>query len=77
MTKASITVNPQKVRFPLSEDMYGIFYEEINHGGEGGLYAELVRNRAFMDARLPEDTAWYNGTIRTAQNHTENHDLTD
>lgn len=77
MTKANITVNPQKVRFPLSEEMYGIFYEEINHGGEGGLYAELVRNRAFMDARLPEGTAWYNGKVRTAQNHTENHDLSD
>ncbi len=28
---------------------YGIFYEEINHAGDGGLYAELVRNRSFED----------------------------
>ncbi|MBP5619846.1 MAG: hypothetical protein J6X23_05315, partial [Bacteroidaceae bacterium] len=28
---------------------YGIFYEEINHGGDGGLYAELIRNRSFED----------------------------
>ena len=24
------------------------FVQEINHGGEGGLYAELIRNRAFQ-----------------------------
>lgn len=28
---------------------YGIFFEEINHAGEGGLYAELVRNRSFEE----------------------------
>ena len=27
--------------------MYGIFFEEINHAGDGGLYAELVQNRDF------------------------------
>ena len=26
---------------------YGLFFEEINHAGEGGLYAELVKNRSF------------------------------
>lgn len=34
--------------------MYGIFLEEINHGIDGGLYAELVRNRGFEDSRPPE-----------------------
>lgn len=33
----------------ISEDHYGIFYEEINHAGDGGLYAELVRNRSFEE----------------------------
>ncbi len=28
---------------------YGIFYEEINNAGDGGLYGELIRNRAFED----------------------------
>lgn len=28
---------------------YGLFFEEINHAGEGGLYAELVRNRNFAE----------------------------
>ena len=34
--------------------MFGIFFEEINHSGEGGLYAELVQNRAFEDTSVPE-----------------------
>ncbi len=29
------------------DDFYGIFFEDINHAADGGLYAELIRNRAF------------------------------
>ena len=28
---------------------YGIFFEDINHAADGGLYAELIRNRSFED----------------------------
>src|SRR5574339_553073 len=28
---------------------YGLMTEEINHSYDGGLYAELLRNRAFLD----------------------------
>jgi len=31
----------------VSPDLYGIFYEDINYAADGGLYAELVRNRSF------------------------------
>jgi len=31
---------------------YGIFYEEINNAGDGGIYAELIRNRSFEDGSL-------------------------
>ena len=27
--------------------MYGVFFEDINFGADGGLYAELVKNRSF------------------------------
>ena len=30
-----------------------IFFEEINHAGDGGLYAEMIRNRCFEDADNP------------------------
>ena len=26
---------------------YGLFFEEINHAGDGGLYAELIQKRSF------------------------------
>jgi alpha-L-arabinofuranosidase len=28
-------------------DLYGIFFEDINHAADGGLYAEMVQNRSF------------------------------
>ena len=31
----------------INPDMYGIFFEDINFGADGGLYAELVKNRSF------------------------------
>ncbi|HLP75868.1 MAG TPA: alpha-L-arabinofuranosidase C-terminal domain-containing protein, partial [Candidatus Paceibacterota bacterium] len=46
--------------------MYGVFLEEINTAVDGGLYAEMVRNRGFEDAKAPEgfsliDGHWNNG----------------
>ncbi|XP_050369279.1 alpha-L-arabinofuranosidase 1-like isoform X1 [Argentina anserina] len=32
---------------PISPTLFGIFFEEINHAGAGGLWAELVNNRGF------------------------------
>ncbi|MGO4731146.1 alpha-L-arabinofuranosidase C-terminal domain-containing protein [Paenibacillus sp. 2KB_22] len=28
-------------------DLFGLFFEDINHAADGGLYAEMVRNRSF------------------------------
>lgn len=39
----------------VSPTHYGIFYEDINHAADGGLYAELIRNRSFEgDGIKPE-----------------------
>ncbi len=43
--KISIKIDEKATR--ISEKLYGIFFEDINYGGDGGLYAELVPNRAF------------------------------
>jgi alpha-L-arabinofuranosidase len=32
---------------PISPTMWGVFFEDINFGADGGLYAELVKNRSF------------------------------
>ena len=36
----------------VSPTHYGIFYEDINHAADGGLYAELIRNRSFEDDNM-------------------------
>ena len=52
-------------RGPLLGDLhYGIFYEEINHGGDGGLYAELIRNRSFEDNADSPDCWWGLGGMK-------------
>jgi alpha-L-arabinofuranosidase len=37
-------------------DMYGIFFEDLNHAADGGLYAELVQNRSFEFAPIDHPT---------------------
>jgi alpha-L-arabinofuranosidase len=39
----------------ISSTLYGAFFEEINNAGEGGIYAELVRNRAFNESATGAD----------------------
>lgn len=42
----SATARPDKA-YPISDKLIGIFFEDINYGADGGLYAELVQNRDF------------------------------
>ncbi len=41
-----IKINTQKTN-EISPLLYGVFFEDINYGGDGGLYAELIANRSF------------------------------
>ena len=40
-------VQAGKLGAPVQPTMYGIFFEDINFGADGGLYAEMVENRSF------------------------------
>ena len=40
-------VNTKKLGAPVQSTMYGIFFEDINYAADGGLYAEMVKNRSF------------------------------
>ena len=40
-------VNTKKLGAPVQPTMYGIFFEDINYAADGGLYAEMVKNRSF------------------------------
>jgi len=54
---ASIQIDASGPGVAVNPSMYGIFYEEINHAGEGGLYAEMVQNRDFEANNIPAGTA--------------------
>lgn len=43
MNKLTVTTN----KTASTGDFYGIFFEDINHAADGGLYGEMIRNRAF------------------------------
>ena len=47
--QVSIDIDAQYRGPKVSPMLYGIFYEDINHAADGGLYAELIRNRSFED----------------------------
>jgi alpha-L-arabinofuranosidase len=53
---ATLTVHADQPGVKVSPVLYGIFFEEINRAGEGGLYGEMVQNRSFEDADKP--AAW-------------------
>lgn len=62
--QAVISIEAGKPGPAINPQLYGIFLEEINHGVDGGLYAELIRNRAFEDSRPPEGYTFRNGRWR-------------
>uniref|UniRef100_UPI003F491EAE alpha-L-arabinofuranosidase C-terminal domain-containing protein n=1 Tax=Paenarthrobacter nicotinovorans TaxID=29320 RepID=UPI003F491EAE len=59
----TITVNADQKGPDIASTMYGGFYEDINQGADGGIYAELVQNRSFEfssgdNQRFTPLTAW-------------------
>jgi alpha-L-arabinofuranosidase len=59
----AITIDASKPGPRIPSSLYGIFFEEISHAGEGGLYAELVQNRGFEDANLPPECHLEDGHV--------------
>lgn len=43
----NFTLKTDKVGAQVQPTMYGLFFEDINFGADGGLYAELIKNRSF------------------------------
>ncbi|MFC7359116.1 alpha-L-arabinofuranosidase C-terminal domain-containing protein [Nocardioides astragali] len=44
---STLSIDGDATGASISDTMFGIFYEDINYAADGGLYAELVRNRSF------------------------------
>ncbi|WP_420458138.1 alpha-L-arabinofuranosidase C-terminal domain-containing protein [Neolewinella sp.] len=55
-----LTVDVADTRAAIQPTMYGIFFEDINFAADGGLYAEMVKNRNF-EFELPK-TGWVEPT---------------
>jgi len=51
----SITIDASKATAQVSPRLYGLMTEEINYSYDGGLYAELIRNRVLMDNMTAPD----------------------
>jgi hypothetical protein len=45
-----MTIDAGRPLHKVSRSLYGIFFEEINQAGDGGIYAELLRNRGMEEA---------------------------
>ncbi|MFD6276526.1 alpha-L-arabinofuranosidase C-terminal domain-containing protein [Streptomyces sp. NPDC060209] len=73
-TDYSLTVHPDRTGPAISKSMYGVFYEDINHAADGGLYAELVQNRSFEydradNAAYSPMTAWSEAQVAGGTGH--------
>ncbi len=62
-TSATVTIDASTKLAAVSPVLHGIFFEEISHAGEGGLYAELIQNRGFEEANIPRGMTLVNDFI--------------
>jgi alpha-L-arabinofuranosidase len=53
----TVTVQVSEPGKPISPDLFGIFFEDLNYAADGGLYAELIQNRSF-EYSPTEQSAW-------------------
>lgn len=60
MIVTSVTAQNSRIRIDagkrgveIPSSLYGVFFEEISGSGDGGLYAEMIRNRGFEEGTLP------------------------
>ena len=44
---SEMTIDTKKIGAEIQPTMYGLFFEDINYAADGGLYAELIKNRSF------------------------------
>lgn len=50
-TKDQITIKTDSPIAAIQPTMWGVFFEDINFGADGGIYAEMVKNRSFEFAK--------------------------
>lgn len=65
---------PDEYGSKISDAQYGIFFEEINHAADGGLWSEMISNRSFEDNATYPERWWYeeNTTLSIANDNPMN-----
>ena len=76
MTNPVITLHPEQKGSSLG-DLYGIFFEDLNHAADGGLYAEMIQNRSFEFCAIDNENyhglyGWMDGDGRPLMSETLN-----
>ena len=60
---AVITIDVAKNGVDVPNGLWGIFYEEINRAGDGGLWPEMIYNMGFEEKDIPPTCSVENGEI--------------
>src|ERR1019366_10695984 len=55
----TLEIQVDKPLYKVSPTLYGLMTEEINFSYDGGLYAEMVRNRTFGTRSHAQPVHWY------------------
>src|ERR1035437_11177231 len=73
-TQPKLSIDISKKGIKVSPTQSGLFFEDINHAADGGLYAELIRNRSFEDATTLDfwTVTTQTGALATATVETQN-----
>lgn len=58
-----ISVDLAKEGVEVPKGLWGIFYEEINRAGDGGLWPEMIYNMGFEEKNIPSSTTFADGFI--------------
>jgi alpha-L-arabinofuranosidase len=61
VTRISVDVSKPGIEVP--EGLWGVFYEEINRAGDGGLVPEMVYNMGFEEKNIPDGVKFENGNL--------------
>ncbi len=72
---ATLTIQANQIGAHISPTLYGLMFEDISHSGDGGLYAELINNRAFKNGPMSWSVVTSNGaqgSISLDQDHPVN-----
>ena len=57
----TIEIDAGRPTVKVSPSLYGIFFEEINFAGDGGIHSELIRNRGFEEGVNGSTPAFWEG----------------